>query len=232
MRESLRAKHVRLKVSAQSGLEVIVPQGFNRAEIPAILQRKQRWLEKATQRIQPQRQRLAQTPPGTLPDTIHLQAIAQMWQVEYQPAASSSITLTERPNRRLLVCGDLSCASRCYQVLQRWLMCKAQAYLAAWLQEMGQVHHLPFTKVSIRGQKTLWGSCSSRKTISLNYKLLFLPPAVVRYVLIHELCHTIELNHSARFWALVGDREPNYKNLDAELQEAWRYLPAWVEPFS
>jgi predicted metal-dependent hydrolase len=88
---------------------------------------------------------------------------------------------------------------------------------------------LPFEQVTVRGQKTLWASCSAKTNISLNYKLLFLPPELVRYVFIHELCHTIHLNHSRRFWALVAEKEPRYKQLDAELNKGWIYIPAWLE---
>jgi len=51
----------------------------------------------------------------------------------------------------------------------------------------------------------------------------------VRYVFIHELCHTIHMNHSPKFWALVAEKEPNYQQIDRELRKAWRYVPAWAE---
>jgi predicted metal-dependent hydrolase len=66
------------------------------------------------------------------------------------------------------------------------------------------------------------------KNISLNYKLLFLPQPLMRYVLIHELCHTIHMNHSSKFWQLVNKFEPNYKNLDPQLREAWKITPSWL----
>jgi predicted metal-dependent hydrolase len=86
-----------------------------------------------------------------------------------------------------------------------------------------------FATASIRGQKTRWGSCSSRQTISVNCKLLFLPSELVRYVLIHELCHTVHLNHSAAFWALVAQKEPDYQQLDAGLRDARYHVPLWLE---
>ena len=52
---------------------------------------------------------------------------------------------------------------------------------------------------------------------------------MVHYVFIHELCHTLELNHSAKFWSLVEQWQPDYKRLDAELKDAWRLVPGWVE---
>jgi predicted metal-dependent hydrolase len=83
--------------------------------------------------------------------------------------------------------------------------------------------------MQIRGQSGRWGSCSSNKTLSLNYKLLFLEPELVRYLIIHELAHTRHMNHSARFWRTVGEFEPRYKELDQEIGESWRDVPAWLE---
>ena len=77
-------------------------------------------------------------------------------------------------------------------------------------------------------QKTRWASCSRHKTISLNLKLLFFQPALVRYVFIHELCHTVHMNHSRKYWRLLLAKEPNCMALDKQLRTAWRLVPAWV----
>lgn len=68
-----------------------------------------------------------------------------------------------------------------------------------------------YTSVTIRDQKTRWGSCSSRGTLSFNYRLIFAPPAVLDYVVVHELCHLTHMNHSKDFWNLVGLVMPDYK---------------------
>ncbi len=66
-------------------------------------------------------------------------------------------------------------------------------------------------------------------TISINARLLFLPSPVVDYVLLHELSHTVELNHSARFWALVEAHDPSYLHIKKELRRAGASLPAWLD---
>ena len=227
IRESRRAKHVNLKVSKGGELEVVIPRGFDRRLIPDILHRKRAWIEKTTRRLAERQQFLARQP--VLPEQISFQAIGEVWQVEYQATSATRITVTEKSDRRLVVSGNIHDMEWCKTALRRWLAHKAKEYLAPWLRKIGQAERLSFKKVIIRGQKTRWGSCSATGTISLNYKLLFLPPALVRYVLIHELCHTKHLNHSKKFWALVNKKEPGYKEAQAELRTAWRYMPGWLQ---
>ena len=73
-------------------------------------------------------------------------------------------------------------------------------------------------RVSVKHQRSQWGSCSDRNNLNFNYKILFLPKRLADYVIAHELCHTKELNHSARFWRLVGDLLPAYERHERELK--------------
>ncbi|MBN1994919.1 MAG: M48 family metallopeptidase [Anaerolineae bacterium] len=227
VRESARARHVNLKISLERGLEVVIPRGFNRRRIPDILQKKQAWIKRTVKRLEERRLFLAGEP--ALPEQIRLQAVAETWSVAYRPTSSAQITVTEKAGQRLILSGNVADVDQCQTALRKWVARKAKQHLTPWLRQLGQVEQLPFDRVTFRGQKTRWGSCSGRKTISLNYKLLFLPPALVRYVLIHELCHTKHLNHSAKFWTLVGQKEPNYKQLKKELRASWCYVPGWVQ---
>lgn len=75
-----------------------------------------------------------------------------------------------------------------------------------------------YNKISIKNQKTCWGSCSRKANLNFNYKILFLPEDIQNYIVIHELCHLIEFNHSRRFWALVEREAPNYIRTKKELR--------------
>lgn len=227
IRESRRAKNVNLKMTALGGLEVVIPVGFDRSRIPAILDQKRSWIERTRHKLAEKRTFLAQQP--ALPGQISLQAIAEVWQVSYRAAPSGRITLSEEAPRQLVLAGQTEDTALTRRALRQWLAHKGKQHLIPWLAEIGRAEKLRFKKTIIRGQKTRWGSYSATGTISLNYKLLFLSPPLVRYVLIHELCHTKHLNHSKRFWHLVQQKEPNYKALRAELRQAWRYVPLWVE---
>jgi len=84
--------------------------------------------------------------------------------------------------------------------------------------EVCRFYRLKYNRLSIRNQKTRWGSCSAKANLNFNYKIMFLPDNLVDYVVTHEICHLKELNHSPDFWKLVGDRISNYKALRREIR--------------
>ena len=78
---------------------------------------------------------------------------------------------------------------------------------------------ITYQRIAIRDQRTRWGSCSAQGTLSFNWRLVLAPYDVLDYVVVHELCHIREPNHSPRFWALVADRRPNWREHRAWLRE-------------
>ena len=113
-------------------------------------------------------------------------------------------------------------------LLQGWLKRAAYERLAPGLLQLANELNYPVARVSIRCQRTRWGSCSTRGTVSLNCSLLFLNLEVVRYLFVHELAHTKYMNHSPNFWRLVERLEPDYRRLDRTLLAGWRTVPGWV----
>jgi predicted metal-dependent hydrolase len=97
------------------------------------------------------------------------------------------------------------------------------------LQELADEFGFRCTGLKVRRQRTRWGSCSSKGLISINVALLFQPPEVLRYLLLHELSHTRHMNHSVRFWRCVADCEPGYRSLDAQLRHGWLKAPHWLQ---
>lgn len=83
---------------------------------------------------------------------------------------------------------------------------------------VNQTYGFRYGSISIRSQKTRWGSCSTRGTLSFNYRLIYLPLPLVDYVIAHELCHLEQMNHSPAFWALVAQAVPDWKVLRKELR--------------
>lgn len=80
-------------------------------------------------------------------------------------------------------------------------------------------------RIAIRDQKRRWGSCSSKGNLNFNYKILFLPKEMADYIIIHELCHLGEFNHSNRFWSLVEKQCPNHPDIREEMKKIlWKRI--------
>jgi hypothetical protein len=95
--------------------------------------------------------------------------------------------------------------------LQRWLMRQAQIDARLYAERHGPRHGLVSSAVRVRNQKHLWGSCTAKGVIYLNWRLIFAPRAVFEYVVVHELCHLRVRNHQSAFWRLVGEVLPGYR---------------------
>lgn len=96
---------------------------------------------------------------------------------------------------------------------------EAREKLGKRLSELAQEHNFQYNRVSIRNQKTRWGSCSSKDNISLNMKLLHLPDHLIDYILLHELVHTRVKNHSKTFWDELETVVPNARTIDKQLRD-------------
>lgn len=95
----------------------------------------------------------------------------------------------------------------------------ARVFIHERVLRWNELYDFEFKRIAVRNQRTCWGSCTEYKNLNFNYKLLFLPQHLADYIIVHELCHLSELNHSAQFWKLVGRALPNYKEHKKELQK-------------
>lgn len=229
VRVSKRARHVSIRISPRREVEVVVPEGYDASRVPAIIEKRRTWIARHLQRLQDEAQAAAAPAQEDYPTEIHLRAIAETWQVRYQATPEPQVVLDVLPNQQVTIVGAIAETHLCHQVLGQWLRQKARAHFTPWLRQVSHDIDLPYQRLTVRHQKTRWASCSSQRSISLNLKLLFLPPPLVRYVFIHELCHTVHMNHSADFWALVHEKDPHYKPLDQQLRKAWSYVPPWAD---
>jgi predicted metal-dependent hydrolase len=101
-------------------------------------------------------------------------------------------------------------------VLEQWLRSAARQIITQRVEIISKALKLSYNRIFIRNQKTRWGSCSQKRNLNFNWRLVMAPPDVLDYIIIHELMHLIELNHSKKFWRLVADVCPDY-----QIQRAW-----------
>ena len=225
-------------------MEVVVPLHFDSTRLPKILEQRRSWILRTRSRLLDDQANTIDSWQAEKPDRIVLRwrspqleetvtnsdrTSLETWTIHYVRSPSSRITCIPASDHRLTLTGNTDHLGACQRVLRQWLTHRAQKELTPWLRQLGVDLTLPCHRISVRGQKTRWASCSSQKNISLNYKLLFLPQPLVHYVLVHELCHTVHMNHSKAFWALVEQKQPDYSWREQTLKKAWRYIPRWVE---
>ncbi len=225
VRESRRARYLTLRLKQPHTLELVVPRGTRAGEVAAFVHAHRQWIEDA------RRELAARRPLRTegLPTQIELKAIGESWRVLYRHDAKKRARCRARGTVIEVAVNDAQ-RRDAPAALRGWLLGHAEHHLTPWvMSEAAVVGHRP-SSVQIRLQRTRWGSCSTSGTVSLNAALLFVAPEVVRYLLIHELCHFISLNHSRKFWRAVARFEPDYEALDRRLTAAWDELPLWAHP--
>jgi len=103
---------------------------------------------------------------------------------------------------------------------REYLAVKGQALKLAKqkIEEFNAIYNFRHQKISIRNQKSRWGSCSRKGNLNFNYRIVHLPEKYLDYIIVHELCHLEQFNHSKNFWELVGQAIPNYKEIRKEIR--------------
>lgn len=227
LRRSVRARQTFLQIKKTSGLEIVIPYRQKKIDIEQLLNSKRRWIEKTLSKMTSIP--VLQNTIETLPNSISCLALNKCWDIVYQFHPTKTVKLIVAPSdNRLILKGNIQQATLCHKTLKKWLVKMARHYLIPWLYALSKETGLLFNRALIRGQTTLWGSCNTRKTISLNYKLLFLPRSLAQHVLLHELCHLKHLNHSDNFWTLLNTLDTNSHQHKKDLKLADDYIPGWV----
>jgi predicted metal-dependent hydrolase len=223
VRESRRARRLTLRLLPPHTLELVVPRGTRPADVAAFVREHRPWIERA-------RGELAahySADGAALPERVELAAVGLSWPVRYEHEPAARPICRGGADALLVRTRDAQ-RSGADELLRDWLIEQARFHLQPWLLREARAAGLKPKTVQIRLQRTRWGSCSSSGSISLNAGVMFLEPPLVRYLMIHELCHMVALNHSRRFWRAVERLEPDYRVLDRTLGESWSKIPLWA----
>jgi len=223
VRESNRARRLTVRVLHTGRVEVVVPSRTSAITVERFVERHRTWIERKREEARARAVPAAPFPPVQ----IELAACDERWRI-HLTGVGRRVRLSTIGNGLLALDGDVSDTRAVRQALRRWLTERAAEVLGPALKQCARELGFEFQRVLIRRQRSRWGSCSTRGTISLNCCLMFQRPQVVRYLMIHELSHTVQMNHSRRFWQTVSRHCPDYRRLDRELLDGWRRVPSWV----
>jgi predicted metal-dependent hydrolase len=196
IRRSDRARRVRITVDAERGVEVVLPSGTPERDAAAAVRELRSWIARRQSEVD--RQRAAVRARG---DTV--------------PYLGSVLRAIEEPGRRRVNRrGDtllVPAGATGRPALERWYRRAARVEVGSRLDRACMQVGNAYTSLTIRGQRTRWASCSRAGAMSFNWRLLLAPEAVLEYVVWHEVCHLDVPNHSPRFWALLAERCPRYR---------------------
>lgn len=219
-RRSKRARRLKLALCPWRGIELVLPRNASEAQGQAFLDSRRDWMEATWAKLQA---RMPEAFEDRAPEELSLPSLGRSWPLVYETRRSQ---LREKADSLYLPGPPSSEQAR--RFLKPWLMTRARRLLPEWTQSVAGRTGLTFSRVQVRDQRTRWGSCSSRGTISLNFRILFHPPRVVDYLILHELCHTRHMNHGPGFRRLLASHEPEWRHLDAQLSRRTGGVPGWL----
>ncbi len=207
VKRSSVARQVRFEVRNGQGLTVILPRRCNLDVLDEMLESKARWILEKLDRFAGPAQ-----PGGN--GRLRLGDVVPYLGREVRIVSSNvegSTESVELQGQTLMVrrkkeeCSDLE------PLLEHWYRGQAASLLERKACEFAKAFGVRYSRFSIRGQKTRWASCSHKGTLSFNWRLILAPEAVVDYVVIHEVAHLKEMNHTRGFWGLVAERCPSWR---------------------
>ena len=205
LRHSRKAKYMRLQISRGSGLELVLPRGYELSDAEKFIKQKADWIIKHLRHTKEQ-------------DNIYLLLGREIKIIQVNEPYTRRHKLSFE-NGELKVVSPEGSKVDLNKLYNFWLRTFAKRFLPERAAMLADKYGFSINKVSIRNQKTRWGSCSARGNLSFNFNLVQYRKEIIDYVIVHELCHLKEMNHSKKFWALVEKICPDYKLLRRELKK-------------
>ena len=203
-----RARRYVLRLRPDGVARVTVPRGGSQAEALRFAERNRSWLAQQVEKLASRPKTRREWLPGT---EILLRGEAVKIEAGTN-GESGTVKFGSETIRVLNTEGDLRAP------IERYLRTLATKEFPPRVFELAAPHQLPVKRVTVRNQRTRWGSCSRRCTISLNWRLIQAPPFVRDYLIFHELAHLREMNHSPRFWREVETLCPDYRTAEKWLR--------------
>ncbi len=204
--EHRNVKHARLRVDEDGSVRLFVPQNFTDQDVRKILDMKASWIASKQQYFQQKVKILLRR--------NELLLFGNRYAYYYSSQYNNKVVVNDESRtiqaRRNLL--DIN-------IQEKWMKSVAKKYIYPRVAELSENLILPFNRLFLRSQKSKWGNCSTDKNISINWRIIKAPVFVIDYVIIHELCHTLIMKHTAKFDTLLYSHCPNYKQAQAWLDK-------------
>jgi len=201
-----RRKTISIVINQDAKVTVRAPLRASMKEINSFIKEKSQWIQKKKLEIQKQinkRERKLYLSGEKFP------FLGKNYPLIYINDCKNAI---EFDYERFII--DIEYKNEAATLFNKWYKKAARRIIGDKLDSITSENNLEYSNFRINSAKSRWGSCSSRKTLNFTYRLIMLPEFVVDYIIIHELCHTIEMNHSQKFWNLVDEHCPDYKKAE------------------
>ena len=208
VRRSPRAKKVRLRVDLDGSVTVVVPARTRITGHDDFVRRHADWVRRQQERFAGLR---SQARPLSADGEGTVQYRGRAVPVTIQPSADGRISVRYDGEAFTVRRPEIATDEHVRTIFRVWFRQVARPLFEARVMALNEITGYNWQRIRIGEQKTKWGSCSSRGTLSFNWRLLMAPPEILDYVVIHELAHLKEPNHSPAFWALVQQLCPDHK---------------------
>lgn len=196
-----RRKTIALVVQPDGRLVVRAPLRTSQKIIEAFVSSKADWIEKSRQS---QQARLKFFPPRHFKDGELFLYLGKQFPLQLVPPQRPALQF------HLTFTLDQKSSPQAKKRFETWYREQARLYLTERVQYFAHLYNFHYQQIKITSARTRWGSCSGRGTFNFTWRLIMAPPDIINYVVLHELAHTVQHNHSAQFWSLVQSMQPDY----------------------
>lgn len=215
-----RRRTIGFSVSTK-GLRVTAPRWVSLTDIEGVLRTKSDWILRKWHEVKGREQRTAALTVAWQ-DGAELPFLGHPLRLRLSEARGLRLSeaSAESPAELWLPLPSTASEERWRQTVKTWLQAQARAFFLPRLAHFADLAGVPVPSLRLSSAHTRWGSASSRGVVSLNWRLIHFSPEVIDYVIAHEVAHLREMNHSAKFWAIVGELMPGYEAQRAHLRDA------------
>jgi hypothetical protein len=226
--ENTRRKTIGISVTQEGQVYIKAPIGITREQIRQCVTQKAKWI---LTRLSEAEEKKSAMPDRTFEDGEELFYLGETYifrtrQSEKIKKENSVYFYLDREKKELWMYykGEVCSSEIKKDLIEQWYRREAKRYLSDLAQKYSEKIPCTFGTIRIKNQKTCWGSCSSRGNLNFNWRIMMAPPEITEYLVVHELCHRLEMNHSDAFWSLVQQQIPDYKKRREWLKDNGHFL--------